>query len=320
MKIKALVFGILGFSPRFVSAWPHGPGRCTSGNPLKHPHAGDSSGELDDGGYEILINGQSLDKGSTTDISIGDSYTWELRLREDGQENAFRGFLVHFMETTHRADLSDVLSVSDDSAGNAQVMTDSGIWPSCGRNNVAAGHLNNMDKQSVGGEMLFEEDGEIKLDITVVTQNNAQVNRWYHTGYFLSISASSGSMSIIPAEPKRSPNPTPRPTPRPTPGPTPRPTPEPTPAPTPVPTPRPTPLPTPSPTIPTTTSETIDTLLPTSILSNVPTFTDTSKLDSTTLNETISTLAPTEAPTSQIPSSAPSKEPCPVFFFFPVCT
>lgn len=296
--------------PSPVAAWPFGPGRCTSGTPVREPHVSDPTGELADAGYEILINGLPLTKLSTTDISIDVPYTWELRRKEGGQESSFRGFLVHFTETTRQADLSDILSIGDDSEGLAKVLTDAAGWPSCGRNNVAAGHLNNWEKQSVGGELIFDEVGEIDLEISVVAANKGNANRWYYTKYFLSITDSPVSMQA-PL------------TPAPTPSPTPNPTPNPTPSPTPNPTPQPTPTPTPSPT-PATVSESSETLLPTSISSSTPTFTEAPKESSVAATNEPSVLVPTNVP-SQIPSavesgsSAPTKEPCPVFFFFPVC-
>lgn len=206
------------------SAFPQQPGSCNGGGGVSSPHSAIALGDVDEGGYELLIDGRPWsggdDAGSVLSLDASKKHSWEIRVADDAVESGFLGFLLRVSEI-NGADVTGALSLDDESQTLAKVFDSTTTPVMCDAGVVAAGHATQGDdKISVKGSFDFDaaEDADVELELTIVAANNGLENRWYFSKYLLEVRREAD------ASPKPSASSVPTPGPTTTPSPTSAPT------------------------------------------------------------------------------------------------
>ena len=286
-----------------AGAFPVRPGSCRSGVAVGGSHSKFSDGAITSGKFEMLIDDKPLHEQSDLELVVGVPYTWEFRGMEG---NSFRGFLSLF---THDdgADLSDALTLDSQSLNLARIYDSTSI-PSCPRRSVAAGHRSRTFKQSIKGEVIFDEEGKVNVEITTVLINTLLSDEWYYSKYSFNVVSNDVVVTESPT-PLPSKIPTKSPSKTPTSNPTVLITESPTDAPTSNPTDQPTKTPTEAPTkTPTVEPTQIESIQPISNFTDELSVLQPGELNTTESNATSSfnmSLAPSTIPTA-IPTYTPS--------------
>ena len=191
---SVLVYILVSENIHSNAAFPFSPGSCDPGKAVGIPHAESSTGSLEEGGYEFVMDGTILGSSSSSKIHLQPftTYSWEIRNKKslsgfEGPEISFRGFLARF-SNLHEVDISNALSINEEFQSDAKLYHQS-TFPMCPIGSVAVGHVSNKEKDTIKGELYFEEErGEITLDVTVVAANLNGENRWYFTEYRFEVS------------------------------------------------------------------------------------------------------------------------------------
>eukprot|EP00797_Seminavis_robusta_P030259 Sro628_g178050.1 receptor-like protein kinase (990) ;mRNA; r:24176-27788 len=219
-----------------VHGFPTGAGSCPGGvaavGGIHSTMPTIESGDLDDYGIELAINGNTLSSSVPFQVEIDQDHTWELYSGSDG----FRGFLLRLDGGNGNIDTTASLGNLPGMGGMVQVAdvcTTQGVG--------GATHRSKLLKSSVSGSLFVgQESRSMTLDVTVVVANANGVSEYYYSSYTLHAVGVTATVTK---------QPTPRPTKQPT-APTKRPTAPVTNPPIPAPTKRPT-VPTKRPTAPT---------------------------------------------------------------------
>lgn len=190
--VSALLLGNVHFTRAFIFA----PGSCSAGKAVTNPHAESSNGSLEEGGYEFVVDGTILGSSSSFNMKLEPltTYSWEIRNKRslsgvevEGPEMSFRGFLARF-GNVDEVDISDALSIDQLSEPHAKIF-DQSTFPMCPIGSVAVGHVSNEEKDTIKGELYFDQElGEITLDLTIVAANTNGENRWYFSDYRFEVS------------------------------------------------------------------------------------------------------------------------------------
>lgn len=177
-----------------ANAWSTGAGTCvtTEEGPLftsTAPHLNQGKGALDDGGFELTIEGAGVTTDGTT-LTSGE----EVFATISGSK-AFKGFLVVvsgendqnlsgslFTETQANPIDSPVAQLMESTgAENGQF----GFPAKCAEDVSGITHQDNKEKEKAEFVVSVKVGGEAKIDVTVMVS----VNEWYFSRYPLEIVA-----------------------------------------------------------------------------------------------------------------------------------
>jgi len=181
-RMFLLPFLLLGLT----NAFPSAPGGCSGGSaPVAGFHLSRdiTTGPIEEGGFQISIDGEVLTTGTTFTISPGEDHTVTL---ETTSASFFRGFLIRIGETDVST-LGAINPAPDETlASVAAVCSDVG----------GIGHNSGIEKTSINGVIRFDEPASnMPVDVTVVVANRGNDSTFYFTSYSLTVSATSTSTS-----------------------------------------------------------------------------------------------------------------------------
>jgi hypothetical protein len=192
-----------------ASAFPSGAGGCSGGRAAvggNHLQSGFQTGSLGDGGFTVLLDGNTLNPGDLVSFTAGEDHALTVSGR-------FLGILVR-LQADNGVDTSAALSETSNLLQDASV---------CAAPVVGISHNSRAGKNGAEVILRLDEPSNVALDITIVLGNESGESIFYYSGFALASVAPPGA--VLPATP------TPAPTPAPVPAPTPAPTPALTPAP-----------------------------------------------------------------------------------------
>jgi hypothetical protein len=190
-------------------AFPNYAGDCIGGRaPVDGSHllSGFRTGSLRDGGYEVSLDGSTLNPGDLVSFTAGEDHALTVRGR-------FLGILV-------RLQADDGVDTSAAIVENSNLLQDAF---ECVAPIAGISHNSNVGKNGAEITLRLDVPSNVALDITIVLGNGWGESIFYYSGFALASVGPPGG--VLPAPP------TPTPTPAPVPAPTPVPTPAPVPAP-----------------------------------------------------------------------------------------
>jgi len=177
----------------FTTAFSSRPGACSVGE-FSVGHGVDSSGDIQLGGYELLLDGKVLNPHETFYLNLTSpsyEHSWELKSiaasdegeeeeKEKEKEKEFRGFLL-VAGGGSSYDMEGSFSVEDE--GTSQIIH------MCPQFHDGVGHRSNVPKSSVKGIIDIDQgDGKFTLDVSVVDKNSYGVgNSWFFSSYTVQV-------------------------------------------------------------------------------------------------------------------------------------
>lgn len=194
MRIVDLLFSLLFIGK--ISAYSFRPGSCRLGD-SSVGHNVPSSGDINQGGYELLLDGNVLNADDTFDLNLTSSsdptYSWELRKSTTSEGEEFRGFLL-VAGGGSSYDMKGAFSVEDE--GTSQIMS------ICPQFYDGVGHSNAIPKQSVKGTIDIDQgQGKFTIDVSVVQKNEFRDSVYYFSSYNIQVvDEVSSSEAIISTE------------------------------------------------------------------------------------------------------------------------
>lgn len=198
MRFVDLLFSL--FLIGKASAYSFRPGSCGLGD-SSVGHNTFSSGDISQGGYELLLDGNVLDADDTFDLNLtlssdldsDPTYSWELRKSTTSEGEEFRGFLL-VAGGGSSYDMKGAFSVEDE--GTSQIMN------ICPQFYDGVGHRNAIPKQSVNGTIDIDQgQGKFTIDVSVVLKNKFRDSVYYFSSYNIQVvDGVSSSEAIISTE------------------------------------------------------------------------------------------------------------------------
>ena len=192
-SLKLLIIVIALFIQNEITvAFPTSPGSCNTGKAVSGSHTTTSSGFIEEGGYEITINGAALSASKQLNLYPYMSHSWEIRMKgfgtnAIGPELGFLGALFR-LSNSNNVDISDIITLDEASQFEAKIL-DRSTFPLCPLGTVAVGHTSASEKEVISGTFFIEDEiDDLKLEITLVAANGDAGNRWYYSEYGITVS------------------------------------------------------------------------------------------------------------------------------------
>jgi hypothetical protein len=173
-------------------AYPNGAGGCSGGQAAVqgfHLQSGYKTGSLGDGGYQVLLDGRTLNPGGLVNFTAGEDHTLTV-------SGTFRGILVR-LQADNGVDTSAALSENSSLLQHASVCSA-----------PVAGITHNSRATKTGAEVILHLDkpSDVALDITIVLENNESGQSiFYYSGFTLASVNPSGSVLPAPGTPTPAP-------------------------------------------------------------------------------------------------------------------
>ena len=210
--IRILSFGtalVLSLDKHRADAFSTSAGSCNAGVPLQGAHILNEQlggGPLSDNGFEVRLNGSTLDSESENDVPLsGVDSAHDLTLVAAADGTFFRGFLIRI--EGEDIDTREYLEVpeGDDNmivASLCILVEDVG----------GVSHTNNNEKTEATALLrLTETATNLVMDVTMVVQNRDGAAEWYNSRYILNAGAAT-SMPSVSKVPSPAPSISPMPT------------------------------------------------------------------------------------------------------------
>jgi hypothetical protein len=188
-----------------ASAFPSGAGGCGGGSAAvrgSHLQSGFETGSLGDGGFQVILDGDTLSPGDQVSFTVGEDHVLTV-------SGSFLGILVR-LAAADGVDTSAALSEDSNLLQDASA---------CSAPVVGITHNSRVGKNGAEVILRLDEPSLVTLDITVVLGNGGGESIFYYSGFALAaVDASTSAPSVSP--PVSTTDPTPVPTLAPTPVPT----------------------------------------------------------------------------------------------------
>lgn len=179
---------VLSLEKNRADAFSTSAGSCNAGVPLQGSHILNEQlggGPLSDNGFEVRLNGSTLDSESENDVPLsGVDSPHDLTLVAAADGTFFRGFLIR-IEGEEGIDTREYLEVpaGDD---NMQLASLCILVEDVG----GVSHTNNVAKtQATALLRLSEMATNLVMDVTMVVQNRDGAAEWYNSRYILNAGA-----------------------------------------------------------------------------------------------------------------------------------
>lgn len=176
-----------------ILAYPSYAGHCNKGSISNQsgyigPHGSQGGGALSIGQYVVKVDGEEISNVETTELNVGQEYTFTL---EATGSNDFKGFFFRLADLFDRVDTSGAFTVSSSNIQN---------HPLCNNKPVSGvTHTGRTNKRKVEFKVLLDKPvSNIRLDVTVV--RTSTFGNWFYSMFNLSaVGSSTPSPSNIPS-------------------------------------------------------------------------------------------------------------------------
>lgn len=163
------------------NAYINGAGSCDAGVPVQGSHVLNEQlggGPLSDNGFQVKLNGATLDSESQNDVPISET-AQQLQLVAAAENTFFRGFLVRI-----EGDGVDTTEYLDIAEGDEEIRIVSLCVIVEGVGGVS--HTNNDPKTEATALLRLPEVAmNLRMDVTMVVQNRDGQAEWYNSRYIL---------------------------------------------------------------------------------------------------------------------------------------
>jgi hypothetical protein len=182
---------LLGVALNGASAYPSGAGGCSGGQAAvqgSHLQSGYETGPLGNGGFAVILDGNTLDPAVGVSFTAGEDHTLTVT-------GSYTGILVR-LQADSGVDTSAALSETSSFLQDASV---------CNAPVVGISHNSRASKSGAEIILRLDEPSDVTLDITVVLENDSGGSIFYYSGFGLravdppeTISSASGTPTPAP--------------------------------------------------------------------------------------------------------------------------